>query len=235
MRRSIPPLISIAVLLMTACNLLPWAERPTEESGQMELPAAATTVPLDATYINEKLGIEFKYPAAWGPIVEGIEKCTYDVDGANEKNPCEHVALSFMGVTERPHFLASYSLLAADNPFERHGYWGDRVGLIRDESFVRNFCEDDTSTSWPQLSSFECKTYTNQDGVLITRSREDIGWGNKALMYYIKSPHPIFFGLTLSTYDLVPNPTSLTGAVGIEEAEGVMDALVDSLQFLPSS
>jgi len=204
----------------------------TVENEVKENQKPATALTLDSTFTSEKLGIRFKYPSAWGPVAEGIENCTYDVEAATESNPCEHVTLGFSGVPGRTSFLSSYSLLAAENPPERDAYWGDRAGAIRDENFLKSYCDGLPSASWPRLSSTDCKTYTNQHGVLVVRSFEETGYGGKALMFYIKSSHPVFFGLVLSTDRLAPNTTSATGSTNLEEAEDVLNALVDSLEFL---
>src|SRR3989344_4569259 len=92
----------VSVLFVcTSCNI-------SSQQGEVLPPESlpALSIPnLDATYTNEKLGIQFEYPTVWGPIEEVIEQtCNLPTT----EDPCEHVGLVFYGLPTKPVFLASF-------------------------------------------------------------------------------------------------------------------------------
>lgn len=172
-------------------------------------------------YKNQKLGIQFSHPSDWGTVEDSAERCQY---GEQEKiinaDLCEHVDLFFTDLSWPVNLLSSYSVLFSQRGADRGGYWGDQAGKITSENFVTNYCNDKDKT--------KCKVYKNANNVLIARSIEEActegGCAGEAIMYYVKSSHPVFFGIIIST-DRFRN-------VAIQKLEQKMDNLVYSLKFL---
>lgn len=169
-------------------------------------------------YRNTKLGIQFEYPSEWGVLEESVERGCYEAqEKITEQDPCQHVDLLFMDLEWPVNLLSAYSVLFSQHGVGRGGYWGDFAGSIKDEDFVKNYCNDKDKN--------KCRVYKNANGILVARSIEDVGYGEgEAVLYYIKSSHPVFFGLVLST-DRFQN-------VGIPNLEEKIDRLVDSLRFI---
>lgn len=169
-------------------------------------------------YRNEKLGLQFEYPSEWGILEESAERGCYQAqEKITEQDPCEHIDLLFIDLDWPVNLLSTYSILFSQHSVDRGGYWGDAAGGIKDENFVKNYCNDKDKN--------KCRVYRNTNDVLIVRSIEDVGYDEgEAVVYYIKSSHPVFFGLVLSS-DRFRN-------VGITNLEQKLDRLVDSLSFI---
>jgi len=172
------------------------------------------------TYRNEKLGVIFDYPSKWGKIVEfaeqgcpDYEKGGVDADILNEKDDCKRITLSGLNTGE---FFSTGTPLLAKYGFARGGYWGDAAITIESENFIANFCKEKKNI---------CEVFKTKNNILIAKNVEQREYAEssdqKIIVYYIKSTHPIYFGIAMSSDRLNYN-----------NAEEDLINVIESLKFL---
>ncbi len=177
------------------------------------------------TYTDEKLKIEFKYPADWKGIEEEARKCDNPA-AATGSDPCEHINLLVTAFKNLQAYMAGPSIASAKSvlyekyPVGRGGYWGDEVNKITDLNSVKNYCA--------KIGGTKCRVYQNTNGVTIARSVEqncsEAGCSGEIVMYYVKLNNDIFPAMVFSTAALKDT--------GVVDLEVDMDKLVNSLKFI---
>ncbi len=177
-------------------------------------------------YENYELGIAFEYPESWGEIGIMHDEHGCDVVGtasvwgqasstqlmadmAATEDPCDQVMLSFMG---RGSILAVTTPLYHKYPYGRGGFWGDKY--VADDMALANFCITEQNNR-------SCELIQNKNGVTIAKASGPYGEeSSDAWVYVVRSPHPYYSSIVLSSYNLEPG------------RQADFDRMIDSLTFI---
>ncbi len=192
-------------------------------------------------YQNQELGVAFQYPLSWGSIKQGFvstgcvskdkvyggtEYMDYTEEVYNQikkemalapQDPCRISSLGVMAENE-PNDMSrvifgTMSPLYMKYPVQGMGPpWYAIAGLATSKEFVENLCIK---------SSVECLTFTNKQGVLISREQfSNEMHGVEGAVNYIHSPNNIYSGIVMSSAELS------------EEQQKDFGSVIDSLHFI---
>ncbi len=209
------------------------AQKQNTPTSTAPTPSAASANPEQSTkissvwvpYQNNDIGVAFSYPEAWGEIksltesgcmpdygyygASAIQQMIKEMSATND--PCTQVRLAIIGSNEV--FLSTWSKLYTKYPVPRGGYWGVIAGRIQTSASVETYCANRPKEN--------CSTYKNSNGILVARSFEVAGYGDRRdWIYVIKSAHPLYNGIVLyAGHDA--------------EYKKIIEQVVDTLRFLP--
>lgn len=174
------------------------------------------------SYVNSDIGVEFRYPKKWGEIKEWKNQGCYDYQTGGtdqsiitEQDKCFQIAL-YASSFKDSLFFSTQSPLRIKYGAPRGGYWGDATGLIKSESDVKNFCKGKSKNL--------CNVFKTKNNLLVARNIETREFSNpedKIAAYYIKSTHPLYSSIIMSS-----------GRLGYENADEDLKKVIDSLIFL---
>jgi len=197
----------------------------TQDTEQLPRTSSPTPTPSTitrsdfSTYTNNEIGIEFTYPNSFKDISSESEGCidnksnkridtpegihVFSLNKGNDSFPFMSTFIPYTGNCESP---------------ARGGGWVDYARGITSKEDISQYCEKQKTED----GTSNCITFTNPNGVLITKSVQQGYPGESTIMYRMKAIKPDVNGIVL--YDAVLKED-------FKNAEEILDNIVNSLKL----
>lgn len=158
------------------------------------------------TYRNEEMGIQFDYPNSWGDINVSKEVGCVDYYAAEVaipkdlKESCFHITLSASSF-DKGAFLSTEGVDYTNTEIPRGADW--RFRLISMPKEQENFCLNNPFIPMGNKGGHleNCKKFKTASELLVTKGVREIPFteNEKMTVYFIRTNHPIFYDLVLSS------------------------------------
>lgn len=211
------PLFLVALILLIGGVVFVWMKKqeksvvpvpnnpnPTETK-QEENPSPTDTAGW-ITYRNEEIGIQFDYPNSWGDINVSKEAGCVDYYAAEVvipndlKESCFHITLSASSF-DKGAFLSTEGIDYTSTEIPRGADW--RFRLISMPKEQENFCLNNPFIPMGNKGGRleNCNKFKTASGLSVTKGVREIPFTEKEKMtvYFIRTNHPIFYDLVLSS------------------------------------
>jgi hypothetical protein len=207
------------------------ALHPTPEVTEASPRVAPTTDPsLTANwkmYVNDEIGISFKYPPSFGSVNKDEELCLIDRNFIREyqNQVCVGIKLQRVTASGKQSFLVAQSKLFLEHGPGRGAFWGDLSAALSEDPDmnVKSYC-----TNYNPLL-IECSMKINSNSALYVKSLETVQTrdypspNTRAIYYVILNKNRNFPVIIIRAME--------NDNFSFEESERVFDQLLSTLKF----